>query len=259
MKALILGAGYATRLYPLTKDRPKPLLPVADRPMIGYIVDKIAEVNEIDHLYVVTNHKFIRNFEDWKKTLSLDIPVTILDDGTTSDADKLGAIGDMKFVIGKEKVEDDLLVVAGDNLFDFKIKGFIDFFRSKNSRPSITLYDVEDIGLVKKYSVITLDEKARIINFEEKPQHPKTTLIAICLYLFPKDTLPRINEYLEKGLNPDAPGYFVSWLSREEAVYGYKVSGRWYDIGGFDAYHKADEEYRGLRCCTDMPPGEAGG
>ncbi len=247
MKALILAAGYATRLYPLTKDRPKPLLPVADRPMIDYIIDKILEVDIIDALYVVTNHKFAGHFEKWQRNLSLPIRSTIIDDGTLSDEDKLGAIGDMRFVINRESINDDLLVVAGDNLFDFKISGLVEFFKKKNRRPSITLYDVGDLELVKKYSVIELDKKDRVISFEEKPKVPKTTLIAICLYLFPRETLKRIDEYFNKKLNPDAPGYFISWLSGEEPVYGYKVSGVWYDIGGFDAYHKADSEYKHLK------------
>ena len=243
MKALILSAGYATRLYPLTKDRPKPLLPVAGRPMIDYIVDKILEIDEIDHLYVVTNHKFATHFEKWKAGRSLPIPLTVIDDDTTSNKDKLGAIGDINFAMNKENIKEDLLIVAGDNLFDFKIAGLVEFFKRKKQRPAITLYDVGDMELVKKYSVVKLDEEDRVISFEEKPQRPKTTLAAICLYLLPVDSLRRIEEYIKKGLNPDAPGYYISWLSKEENVYGYKVSGIWYDIGGFDAYHKAEEEY----------------
>ena len=243
MKALILAAGYATRLYPLTKDRPKPLLPLADRPMIEYIMDKLLEVKEVDHLYVVTNHKFAGHFQDWQRKLSLS--VTIVDDGTVSDEDKRGAIGDIHFVMEREGIADDLLIVAGDNLFDFKITGLVEFFKKKGRHSSIVLYDVGDRELVKRYSTVTLDKEDRVIDFQEKPREPQTTLIAICLYLFPPATLKKkIAEYLNSGLNPDAPGYFISWLCKEEPVYGYKVSGRWYDIGGFDSYNKADSEYR---------------
>lgn len=244
MKALILAAGYATRLYPLTRDRPKPLLPLADRPMIEYIMDKLLEVKELDHLYVVTNHKFARNFQDWQPPHP---PLTIVDDGTLSDEDKRGAVGDIHFVMEREGIDDDLLIIAGDNLFDFKITGLVEFFKKKGRRSSIVLYDVGDRELVKKYSAVTLDKEDRVIDFQEKPREPGTTLIAICLYLFPPVTLKKkIEEYLKNGLNPDAPGYFISWLCREEPVYGYKVSGRWYDIGGFDSYKKADSEYRSL-------------
>lgn len=247
MKALILAAGYATRLYPLTKDRPKPLLPVAGRPMIDYIVEKILEVKEVNHLYVVTNHKFAQRVREWGEKASLSCPFSVIDDGTTSDEDKAGAVGDLDFVVNKEAINEDLLVVAGDNLFDFKITNLVEFFKKKGRQTSIALYDVGDRDLVKRYSVVTLDSEDRIINFEEKPPQPQTTLIAICMYIFPPSSLKRIKEYLGKGLNPDAPGYFISWLYQQEKVYGYAVSGRWFDIGGFESLSKADSEYKRMK------------
>ncbi|MCD5401888.1 NTP transferase domain-containing protein, partial [candidate division NPL-UPA2 bacterium] len=171
MKALILAAGYGTRLYPLTKDKPKPLLPVAGRPMIEHILKKIEEIEEIDKVYVVTNEKFAGHFRDWRDTY-LPVPspqtgpgrreIKIINDATTSDDNKRGAIGDMQLVIERERVDDDLLVIAGDNLFEFSLRDFATFFREKGA--SIAVHNLPDLEAVKRYSIVKLDENRRIIN-----------------------------------------------------------------------------------------------
>ncbi|MCD5397481.1 nucleotidyltransferase family protein [candidate division NPL-UPA2 bacterium] len=243
MKALILAAGYGTRLYPLTKDKPKPLLPVASRPMIEHILEKIEEVEGVDKIYIVTNEKFAGHFRDWKDTYASRKEIKIINNATTSNDNKRGAIGDMQLVIEREKVDDDLLVIAGDNLFEFSLRDFTTFFREKGA--SIAVRSLPDLEAVKRYGIVKLDENKRIINFEEKPSQPTTTLVAICLYLFPKEKLNLISEYLKAGNNPDAPGFYIAWLCRREAVYGFVFAGKWYDIGDFKCYEEANREYEG--------------
>lgn len=241
MKALILAAGYGTRLYPLTRDKPKPLLPVAGRPMLEHILKKIEKVEEVDKIYVVTNEKFAGHFRDWKDTCQSRKEIKIINDATISDEDKRGAIGDMQLVVEKEGVNDDLLVVAGDNLFRFNLGDFVTFFRKKGT--SVGLYDFQDREAVKRYSIVEVNEDKKIISFREKPSHPATTLIAICLYLFPREKLNLISEYLKEGNNPDAPGFYIAWLHRREPVYGFVFEGKWYDIGDLKCYEEANREY----------------
>jgi glucose-1-phosphate thymidylyltransferase len=241
MKALILAAGYATRLYPLTLNKPKPLLLVSGKPILEYITDKIEKVEEIEEVYVVTNQKFAEHFQRWKNNFKSKKRIKILNDGSLSDEDKLGAVGDLKFVIEKEKISDDLFVVAGDNLFQLDISKFVDFFKKRGT--SIALHDVRDKELAKKYGIVTLDQDERIINFEEKPENPQTTLAATCMYLFSRDKLDLVKDYLREGSNPDAPGYYIQWLHKKTEVYGFVFRDKWYDIGDLRQYNKADKEY----------------
>ncbi|MCX7704781.1 MAG: nucleotidyltransferase family protein [bacterium] len=234
MKALILCAGYATRMYPLTKDRPKPLLPVAGRPMIEHILKRIEKVNEIDKIFIITNKKFFSQFEFWKHNYKLKKEIIIFSDGTTSDKNKLGAIGDIRFVIEKAKINDDILIVAGDNLFNFDLNKFVKFFRSKSC--IVAVHYIKDRELIKKYNEVILDKQRRIISFVEKPQNPKTTLTAICMYLFSKENLKLVKEYLEEGNEPDPPGKFLEWLYKKICVYGYLFRGTWFDIGDIRQY-----------------------
>lgn len=243
MKALILAAGYAIRLFPLTKDRSKPLLPVCGKPIMEYIVEKIEKLDSVEEVLVVTNHKFVDRFIGWKKGLKAKKGIKIIDDGTISNEDKLGAIGDIDFAVKAGNLEDDLLVIAGDNLFSFELGSFLDFARSVKPSVSIGVYDVGDTEAAKKYGILELDEAKRIVSFEEKPQSPATTLISICLYHFPKETLGLISEYLEAGNNPDAPGYYIDWLYRRQPTYGFVFEGSWYDIGDIASYHQASKDY----------------
>lgn len=241
MKALILAAGYGTRLYPLTKDKPKPLLPVAGRPMLEHVLKKIEEIEEIDTIYVVTNEKFAGHFCEWKDTYTSRKEIKIINDATTSDEDKRGAIGDMQLVLEEEGINDDFLVVAGDNLFQFDLRDFVNFFGEKGT--SVGLYDFRDREAVKRYSTVEVDGDKKILCFREKPSQPSTTLIAICLYLFPKEKLNLISEYLKEGNNPDAPGFYIAWLHRRDPVYGFVFEGEWFDIGDLKCYEEANREY----------------
>jgi glucose-1-phosphate thymidylyltransferase len=242
MKVLILAAGYATRLYPLTLTQPKPLLPVAGKPMIEYVLDNIAPIGGIDRVYVVTNAKFADHFQRWAdnyRATKSKLDFTIVNDKSTDDSNKLGAIGDLHLVITQEKVDDDLLVVAGDNLFSQSLEEFGKFCREKNA-PVLGVYDVKSLQQVKKYSSIELAQDGRITSFEEKPQNPKSSLIGIALYYYPKAVLPLIKQYIAEGNNPDQPGRLVQWLYPRTPVYTWTVPGLWFDIGAKDTLDEAN-------------------
>jgi glucose-1-phosphate thymidylyltransferase len=243
MKVLILAAGYATRLYPLTLTQPKPLLPVAGKPMIEYVLDNIAPIPGIDRVYVVTNNKFAGHFQKWAdeyRAKKSKLNFTIVNDGSTDDSNKLGAIGDLHLVITREKVDDDLIVVAGDNLFSQSVEEFGKFCRSKNA-PVLAVYDVGDLGEIKKYNAISMDPDGRITFFEEKPKEPKSTVTGIALYYYPKSSLSLIKQYVSEGNNPDQPGRLIQWLYSRTPVYTWKVPGLWYDIGSKETLEEANK------------------
>jgi glucose-1-phosphate thymidylyltransferase len=249
MKALILAAGYATRLYPITKCMPKPLLPVVGKPMVEYILDKISFIDDVDEVFIVTNEKFYPHFKIWHDRVKAagvyDKPITIINDKTTADGTKIGAVGDINYVIKEAKVNDDLLIIAGDNLFEFNLQDFVDYF-NKRKLCVIALHDIADKEIAKRMGVVELNPENKLIDFKEKPEEPKTTLIAICCYLFPKEKLSRVQEYLDKGNKPDAPGYYVAWLYENDDVYGWVFSESWFDVGDIGQYVKANEQYGGI-------------
>jgi glucose-1-phosphate thymidylyltransferase len=243
MKALIMAAGYATRLYPLTKNRAKPLLPVGGKPIIDYIADALDSVPEIDRIYVVTNSRFAASFEAWAGARKGKSPVEIIDDGTKSDEDKLGAIGDIRFVLDRKRVDDDLLVVLGDNLFNLDLKATVRFFKDKGI--TVAAYDVRDREAAKLYGILAVDKEFRVVDFKEKPSDPPSTLAAIGMYLYPREKLDLFRVYAEEGNKMDAPGYYIRWLHKREPVYAYVFNGVWYDIGDLEMYRKADALYAG--------------
>ena len=242
MKAIILAAGYATRLYPLTLNRAKPLLPVGGRPIIEYIVEEIIKIPDIDTIYVVTNNKFYKDFVEWEKQGNFNKEIIVINDGTLSDSDKLGAIGDMDLVINKVGVKDNLIVVGGDNLFGFSLKSFVNFFKSHGL--SIAAYKCPEKDKLSQYGLVELDNTSRVVLFQEKPKEPKSDLVAICLYGFPAGKLGLIHEYLEGGHNKDAPGYYLQWLVNKEKVFAFAFQPPWHDIGSPEAYEKAQKEYK---------------
>ena len=238
MKLLVIAAGYATRLYPLTLNQPKALLPVGGRPMLDRVLGSLASV-EPDGIYVVTNSKFAPHFREW----AAERPeVTVIDDGTTSDEDKLGAIGDIAFVLEQAQIDDDLVVVAGDNLFSEDLGEFGAFCRER-SAPVVALYDVGDLTQMSKYNAIETDAEGRITFFEEKPAGALSTLMGVALYFYPRRTLPLIREYVAEGNNPDQPGRLVQWLYRRVSFYTWRVPGRWYDIGSAETLREADKAF----------------
>jgi glucose-1-phosphate thymidylyltransferase len=242
MKVLILAAGYATRLYPLTLTRPKPLLDVAGKPMIEHVLDNIAPIPGIDRVYVVTNAKFAGQFQQWAdhyRATKSKLNFTIINDGSTDDSNKLGAIGDLNLVLNREKMDDDLIVVAGDNLFSQSVEEFGKFCRAKNA-PVLAVYDVGNLDEIKKYNAITMDQDGRITFFEEKPKEPQSTVTGIALYFYPKASLPLIREYVTEGNNPDQPGRLVQWMYPRTPFYTWRVPGLWFDIGSKETLDEAN-------------------
>jgi glucose-1-phosphate thymidylyltransferase len=248
MKVVILAAGYATRLHPVTLTRPKPLLPVAGKPMIQYVLDNLAPIGGLDRIYVVTNAKFASHFQQWADAYhasAAKLNFSIVNDGSTDDTNKLGAIGDLHLVLTRERVDDDLIVVAGDNLFSEELTDFGQYCREKQA-PVLAVYDVGVLQEVKKYNAITVDGEGRITFFEEKPAHPSSTITGIALYFYPKSTLPLIKQYVAEGNNPDQPGRLIQWLYPRLPVYTWRVPGLWYDIGSKEALEAANRVFAKL-------------
>jgi len=232
VKALILAAGYATRLYPLTKQYPKPLLAVKGKPIINYIIDKLKSISVVDEVYVVTNSKFIFDFRRWAKPIKIAQKITLVDDLTKNNRDRLGAIGDINFVIKKKKIKDDLLVIGGDNLFSGSLKGFLDFSKEVKPAASIGLYKLEQKKDSSRYGVVKLNRRKKVISFQEKPKKPDSDIVAMCLYYIPQNYLYLVEEYvLSQDKKVDATGSFIAWLKEKRDVYGYVFEGKWFDIG----------------------------
>jgi glucose-1-phosphate thymidylyltransferase len=244
MKALILAAGYATRLYPLTKKYPKPLLKVKGRPIINYIIDKIGLVSGINEIYVVTNSKFISDFRKWAKTVKSSKKITLVDDLTKDNQDRLGAIGDINFVIKKKKIKEDLLVIGGDNLFSGSLQGFLDAAKKNIAPASLGLYRLKRKNDASSYGVVKLNKFKRVVSFQEKPKHPKSNLVAMCLYYLSKNYLDLINTYMkEEKIKADATGSYIAWLKDKVDVYGYVFRGSWFDIGDYKYLNTAMETF----------------
>jgi glucose-1-phosphate thymidylyltransferase len=245
VKAIVLGAGYATRLRPLTDSIPKMLLPLAGRPMLDYLIDRIEAVEEVDEIHVVTNARFAGDFGRWAGQRSGVRAVAVWNDGTTSNEDRLGAIGDIRFTIDEAGLEGaDLLVVAGDNLIEYSLEDFVRFWREKDDGAAIAVHRVADPELIKQYGVVELDEDDRVVSLEEKPSEPRSDLAATAAYLYPAEHAARIGPYLDAGNPPDAPGNFVVWLYRHAPVYGYRFEGEWMDIGDPQQLLEADNRMR---------------
>ena len=244
MKALILAAGYATRLYPLTKEYPKPLLKLNKKPIIDYILENLEAIDEVDEIIVVTNSKFISHFRRWAKKQKIQKRLSLVDDLTRSLKDRLGAIGDMRFAIDKKCINDDLLVIGGDNLFDGSLRKFLTFSGTHKKNPVIGVYNIRNKEKAKHYGVIKLDKENRLIDFQEKPNKPNSTLVAMCLYYFPKNRLGLIKKYLNnKNQKFDATGLYIDWLRKQAPVYGFVFGGRWYDIGDHKFYNEAKQKF----------------
>ena len=234
LTAIILAAGYATRLYPLTLNQPKALLPIAGKPIIDYIVDEIETIEAVDELIVISNEKFFPHFSEWSNARSSRLKITVLDDKTTDDSNKLGAVGDMQFAIETLGIDDEILVMAGDNIFTFKLKDFYD-------ADMILVKEINEVEELRRMANVITDENGKVTDMEEKPQNPKSNIAAFASYIYKKDTVKMIKQYLDEGNNPDAPGFFPSWLHKRRDVYAYKFEGECYDIGTPKSYKEVDE------------------
>jgi glucose-1-phosphate thymidylyltransferase len=240
MKVIILAAGYATRLKPLTEKTPKPLLPVAGKKIIEHILDKIQAVKEIDQIFIVTNDKFYNQFKEWKDGLNTKIPIDILNDKTKTNEERLGAVMDINFAIQEKNINDNILVVAGDNLFEFTLaEAYSEFMKKGNV---IILYDVGNIELAKNYGVVSLDG-GLISSFEEKPENPKSTLVSTGLYFFDRNIVQHIKEYLEQTDDKDKLGKFIAWLYPKIKIIPFVSQEKWFDIGSLEQLKKAEKEF----------------
>jgi glucose-1-phosphate thymidylyltransferase len=248
MNALILAAGYATRLYPLTLNKAKPLLEVAGKPMIQWVADNLAPVSGLETIFIVTNARFASDFQDWAdryQDRQAKLKFKIINDGSTSDDDKLGAIGDISLVLTRENLIDtDLLVIAGDNLFSEPLDRFVD--HAKQTEATVALYDVGDLEAMKKYATVTVDAEGVITHFEEKPKEPKSTLAAIALYYYSREVLPLFTTYIAAGNNPDQPGRFLQWLYLRKPVKTFQITGKWLDIGSKETLEEANKIFAKL-------------
>ncbi len=241
MKIAILAAGYGTRLYPLTLNIAKPLLPVNNKPMINYLLDKIEGLKDefiIDGVRIVVNHKFYESFLTWQEKYK--VKATILDDGSTSPDDRLGAIKDMQFAISDS--QDDWLVLGGDNLFEDDLKDFSRFAAENKPNASIGLYDVGSLEPARRFGIVELNQESRIVRFDEKPKEPRSTLAASCIYFFPKESLRLLGEFI-RGNDADASGKYIAWLVKNDKVFGYTLRGEWIDIGHFDSLKEAEKKF----------------
>ena len=240
MKALILAAGYGTRLASVIKDTPKPLIPVGKRPLIDYVVDKLAIIKSLDEIVVVSNNKFTPHFQQWAASRVGKIcPIRIVNDGTNTPEERLGSVGDIRFVWEKEPSLQDWLIIGGDNLFDGDLIPFVDYAFSKCPAMTIGAYDIHDIQAATKFGIVAVDANNKVISFQEKPENPLSTLTAMCLYYFPKQTLGFMAEYLSESKAVDAAGSYIKWLSEKKNVYGFQFFGKWYDIGSIESLEEA--------------------
>jgi glucose-1-phosphate thymidylyltransferase len=221
------------------------LLPLAGRPMIDYLVGRIEELDDVDEIHVVTNARFARDFGGWASQRSALRRIAVWNDGTTSNDDRLGAVGDIQFTIEQAGLEgEELLVVAGDNLIEYDLAGFVRFWRGKGQGSALAVHHVADRELIKQYGVVELDEDDRVVSLEEKPSEPRSDLAGTAAYLYPPEHAALLSRYLAEGNPPDAPGHFLVWLYRREPVYGYRFSGRWMDIGDPQQLLDADNMLR---------------
>ncbi len=244
MKAIILAAGYGTRLYPLTVDTPKPLLDIGGKPLIEHILIRVAEIPGVDEIVIVTNDKFYDVFMEWQEAYNSKISIKVLNDGTSSNEDRLGAIGDIDFAVKNENIDDDVLVVAGDNLFDFSLVHLHDFFRKKKASV-VALNDLkEKEKAAKKFGVAEIDNDQRIVGFEEKPEFPKSSLASTACYFFTKSDLEELEKCIRERRKPDNLGDFIKYLSSKKHVYGYIFTEKWFDIGSYEHLREADSHLR---------------
>lgn len=240
MICILLAAGYATRLYPLTENMPKALLTLGSKTILDRVIEKINELECVERIYIVTNHRFAAQFNDWLETAVTDKCIKVIDDNTTNNDNRLGAIGDINFVIEREKIDDELLVMASDNIFDFSLKDMEKIFRTTGC-DTIAAHYVEDISLLKQMGVVNLTEASKVTEFVEKPENPPTHWGALPFYFYNKESVRLIKQYLDEGNNPDAPGHLVPYMCTHGDVYAYTFETTAIDIGTPETYADAQK------------------
>ena len=246
MKCLILAAGYATRLYPLTENFPKPLLDVGDKTILDWLVDDIHTAGLVDEFVVISNHKFAHHFDKWAATKSMK--VTVVDDGTDSNETRLGAVKDIQFAIDKLGLDDDMLVIAGDNVLDFSLTKFLAYAKEKNTSCIMRYFEPEEKKLTK-CGVVEIDENDRIVSMEEKPTAPKSHWCCPPFYYYTQADAKLVAKGIEAGCGTDAPGSYIAWLCTQTPVFAMEMPGKRFDVGNLESYNKIKEESKGIAVC----------
>ncbi len=241
MKCLVLAAGYATRLYPLTENFPKPLLDVNGKTILDWLIDDLNSCNVIDEYIVISNGKFADQFESWAEG-----KVTVINDGTFTNETRLGAVKDIQFAIDLLGIDDDIMVVAGDNILDFSLRSFVEYYNTKQASCVMRFYEPDSLRL-KKCGVVTVDEDDRVVEMTEKSDTPATHWCTPPFYIYTKEDARLIKTALSEGCGYDAPGSFIAWLCQKSPVYSMEMPGRRYDIGDLSSYEKVKKEYNGIK------------
>ena len=245
MICLILAAGYATRLYPLTEKFPKPLLKVGEKTILDHLTDDIQKGGKVSEFVVISNHKFAHHFDEWAKTKPYKI--TVVDDGTSTNETRLGAVKDIKFAIDKLSLDDDMLIIAGDNVLDFSLNKVVDY--AENKKTSCVMRYFEKIEKrLQNAGVLEIAENDLIVNMEEKPEVPKSNWCCPPFYIYTREDIARIGEAIDGGCGVDAPGSLVSWMCKNTSVYAFEMPGSRYDIGDLESYENVQKEYKGITC-----------
>ncbi len=243
MKCLILAAGYATRLYPLTENFPKPLLTVGEKTILDWLVDDIDTLGMVDEYVVISNHKYAHHFIDWAN--KKEQKITVVDDNTSTNETRLGAVKDIQFAIDELKLDDDMLVIAGDNVLDFSLTKFIEYSRQKNTSCIMRYYEANEQKLTK-CGVVEIDENDKILGMEEKPAQPKSHWCCPPFYYYTKADAKLVQKGINSGCGTDAPGSYIAWLCGQTTVHAMEMPGSRYDIGNLESYEKVQKEYKGI-------------
>lgn len=244
MKCIVLAAGYATRLYPLTENFPKPLLKVENKTILDWLLDDIDSMEQINEFVIISNHKFVEYFEDWSKNQRYSTKVTVIDDGSISNDTRLGAVKDIQFALESLNIDEDCLVIAGDNLLDFPLSSFVQFALEKD-RSCVMCHEEHDLKKQQKTAIIVKNENDLIVSYEEKPKQPKGNLAVPPFYFYKRKDLHRIAEAIEQGCGTDAPGSFAAWLSFKTKMYAFLMPGKRYDIGDLSSYEYVQDVFSG--------------
>lgn len=243
MKCLILAAGYATRLYPLTENQPKPLLTVGNKTILDWLIDDIDEAGLVDEYIVISNHKFAHHFQDWANTKTQKI--TIVDDGTSTNETRLGAVCDIQFAIEQLNLDDDMLVIAGDNLLDFSLQRFVHYAHQKQTSCIMRFWETDEQRLLK-CGVVTIDEQDRILRMTEKSPTPETHWCCPPFYYYTRQDAHLVKEGIKNGCGTDAPGSYIAWLCTQTPVHAMEMPGKRYDIGNLQSYQQVQKNYKGI-------------
>ncbi len=243
MKCLILAAGYATRLYPLTENFPKPLLKVQDKTILDWLVDDIDTLGLVDEYVVISNHRFAPHFEEWAATKPMKI--TVVDDGTSTNETRLGAVKDIQFAIDQLGLDDDMLVIAGDNVLDFSLTRFISYAKEKGTSCIMRYYE-GDVARLRKSGVADVDENDLILSLEEKPAEPKANWCCPPFYFYTKEDAKLVEKGIASGCGTDAPGSYIAWLCKQTKVHAMEMPGKRFDIGNLASYEQVQKDYKGI-------------